>query len=232
MFPGERLNFNRSEAVNANYEPFTKSLLREIARCMGITYEQLTGDYVGATYSSLRMSIADMWIINVYRRAMIPARFYQTVFEAWLEEDIERGLTPFPGGVDNYLIERSRVARADWRGPPRPSADELKTAKAMQIVQNEGWAPREQMAAEYGNDWFDVDEQQAVERENRDRLGLLPPEPVPAGGGPNGTASPGPKTPPSPGAGTDAKLVGAIQADDHDEVKSILEIDYGYQLSE
>jgi lambda family phage portal protein len=188
MFPGESLKFNRSEAVNENYEPFTKALLREMARCMGITYEQMTGDYSGATYSSVRMATADMWLINLSRRSALVERLYQTVYEAWLEEDIDKGFTPFPGGAEAFRNERSRACRADWRGPPRPSADETKAAQALQIAVEQGWIPREQAAAEYGNDWRDVDRQQAMEKQSRDELGLTPPPPPQKGGGPDGNA--------------------------------------------
>jgi capsid protein len=173
---------NRSEHPNSTYEAFMKTLLREIARCLGITYEQLTGDYVGATYSSTRMATADMWLINLYRRAHLPGRFYQTVFEAWLEEDIEKGNTSFPGGVAAYLAQKAQVARADWRGPPKPTADDEKTAKAQQIARAEGWMPTEQIAAMYENDHRDVIESQARTNELRQK-NKLPPLPVVGGGG-------------------------------------------------
>lgn len=197
LFPGEKLTFNASKHPNDAFETHVKFLLREVARCLGITYEQFTGDYVGATYSSLRMGGADAWLLVLKRRSSFPARFYQITFEAWLEEDIIRGGTPFPGGVEAYLSQRRDVARIDWRGPPKPTADDLKTAKAQQIQRQEGWVPTEQLAAEYGNDHRDVIESQARTNELRETNkmdplpsgGKLPPEP--GDGGPDGVGAPG-----------------------------------------
>lgn len=232
LFPNEKLNMNRSEHPNTNYLDFSKGLLREIARCIGITYEQFTGDYIGATYSSVRMASADMWLVNVFRRAHFAGRFYQTAFERWLEEDIEKGHTAFPGGVPNFLIMRAEVCRVDWRGPPKPTADDLKTAKAQQIQRQEGWVPTEQLSAEYGNDHRDVIESQRrtddLRKENK-----LPPlgsgeKPSPFGGGGGGDGKgggPPPAGPPS--AETDAALVAALIANDDEAVDKLLMEEYG-----
>ena len=232
LFPNEKLNMNRAEHPNTGYPDFSKGLLRELARCIGITYEQFTGDYVGATYSSVRMASADMWLVNLFRRAHFVGRFYQTIFEAWLEEDIEKGHTPFPGGVPNFLIMRAEVCRVDWRGPPKPTADDLKTAKAQQIQRQEGWVPTEQLAAEYGNDHRDVIESQKRTddlRKENDQPPLTSGEkaaspfgadkPPPGGGGGKG--------PSPPREAADAALVAALIANDDDAVDRILMAEYG-----
>jgi lambda family phage portal protein len=236
LFPGEQLDFKRSEHPNSTYEVFMKMLLRECARCLGITYEQFTGDYVGATYSSLRMGTADMWLINLARRARFPARLYQTVFEAWLEEEIAKGLTEFPGGVEAYLAQRREVAVCDWRGPPKPTADDLKTAKAQQIQRAEGWVPTEQLAAEYGNDHRDVIESQARthalrEKNKLDPLPSLSGGGTPADGGAGGQAGDPAGTGGAAGKSKaeidamvdrDSRLVTALINDDDASVQAIL----------
>jgi lambda family phage portal protein len=227
LFAGEKLNFNRSEHPNTTYEAFAKSLHREIARCIGVIYPQFSGDYVGETYTSLRMAISDMWILNLIRRAYFPARFMRTAFECWLEEDIERGLTPFPGGVAAFRIQKNAVCRSDWRGPTRPTADDLKTAKAQQIQRQEGWMPTEALAAEYEQDHRDVIESQA--RTNKLRKDNDLPE-LP-GGSPLGGGSFGQGGEPNPGAAEDNpaaakerdnKLVSALMENDHAAVESLL----------
>lgn len=237
LFPNEKLNMNRSEHPNTGYADFSKGLLREIARCIGITYEQFTGDYIGATYSSVRMASADMWLVNLFRRAHFVGRFYQMVFEAWLEEDIEKGHTPFPGGVPNFLIMRAEICRIDWRGPPKPTADDLKTAKAQQIQRQEGWVPTEQLAAEYGNDHRDVIESQKRTDDLRKENDLQPlgtgekaspfggADKPPGGAGGEGKGGRAPARSPPPEA--DAALVAALIRNDDDAVDRILMEDYG-----
>lgn len=172
LFPGEKLKFNRSEHPNSTYEAFIKILLREIAKCLGVTVEQLTGDYSGVTYTGVRMSTTDNWQITLDRRNNLVARFLQPIYEAWLEEEIESGRIKFPGGFQNFIALRSAGCRADWRGPPKPQADDLKTAKTHQVYREMGVMSDGDIADELGRSIEDVYEQRKREKEMRNKLGL------------------------------------------------------------
>lgn len=176
LFPGEKLKFNATENPNDNYEAFAKFLLREVARCIGITFEQFTGDYTGATYSSVRMSTAEAWNITRYRRKNIATPFVQPVYEAWLEEAIESGEVPLPGGVPAFLENRAAIARAVWRGPAKPQADDNKAAKAHETWGKLGVLSDEAICADLGLDWEDVYAQRAREKQAREELGIDGPE--------------------------------------------------------
>lgn len=155
LFTGDKLDFKRSEHPNSTYESFAKFLLREIARCLGMSFETMTGDYTNATYSSVRMAGSEIWPIILRRRQNICGRFLQTVYEAWLEEEIEAGTIPFDGGLMGFLAHRPAAVQANWRGPARPQADDLKTAKAHEIYINLGIMSRERVADDLGYDWGD-----------------------------------------------------------------------------
>ena len=190
IFPGEKLNFLRSQHPNENYKPFSKQLLLEVARCLGITYEQLTGDREGATYSSERMGSAEIWLINQYRRQHIAGRFMQIAYESWLEEDIELGNTVVPGGLDAFYLNRDAFCRADWRGPAKPTADDFKTARANQVKLQNKIITREMWCAEEGMDWQDVDDQIKREQDNAASLGINTAPVLPASGRRNPFAPP------------------------------------------
>lgn len=182
MYPGEELKLNGTQHPNQNYESFHTNLLREFSRCIGISYESTGNNYSQATYSSMQHASADLWPLNMKRRAFFPARMMQMIYECFLEESIAIGLIEFPGGLGNYLSNRAGAANASWRGPPKPIADDLKTAKAQQILRAEGLVSRAQQCAAYGNDWREVNLQRAAEMEDDERLGL-PPLPTIGGGG-------------------------------------------------
>lgn len=172
MFPGQKLEFNRSEHPNSTYEAFAKFLLREVARCLGMTFETLTGDYSGATYSSVRMATSEIWPIILRRRQNICGRFLQIVYEAWLEEQIEAELLPFPGGIFAFLAQRPSAVAANWRGPAKPQADDLKTAKAHEVYKRLGIMSDERIADDLGFDIGDEYERRAREKKLRNTLGL------------------------------------------------------------
>jgi lambda family phage portal protein len=203
-FPGEKLDFKTANHPNANYKDFMKMLQREVARCLGITYEGLSLDNEGATYSSLNNETADIYLITEYRRVYHAAPLYQGAYETWLEEAIERGEVTVPGGMDNFLDNRRRFCRAEWEGPPRPAADEKKTAEANEVKLRNKVISRQRWASDLGGNVFDVDAQERQEQDNREALDLPPVTPVtnttpnqPDGGRTGGE----PDTPPEPGSG-------------------------------
>ena len=172
LFPGETLTFHNSQAPDSSYEAFAKFLLREVARCMGMSFETLTGDFSSASYSSVRMSAAELWPVIMDRRVNIAGRFLNQVYEAWLDEQIETGAIPYPGGFYKYIEQKALATRADWRGAAKPQADDYKAMRAHAGYLAMGAMTLEQVCAELGSDWEDVVEQIAREREMRERLGI------------------------------------------------------------
>lgn len=187
LFPGQDLTFHSSQHPNTAYEAFSSHLLREMARCCGLTFEDATGDYRGATYSSVRMATAGIYQITLYRRKNLIAPLMQPLYESWLEEDIDSGKTPFPGGIEGFILNRTAASRAAWKGSPKPQADDLKTANAHKIYDDMGVITDEMICNDLGVDVEDVYEQRVREQEMRDERGLVKaspsapaPQPAPA----------------------------------------------------
>jgi len=172
LFPGQKLELHRAQHPHSDYRDFAAHLLRELARCMGLTYESATADYTNATYSSVRMATGEIFQITLYRRAHVIAPLCNAVYEAWLEEEIARGGIPFPGGLSGFLANRAAASRAIWRGAPKPQADDLKTAKAHEIWCRLGVMTDAAIAEDLGYDIEDVYAQRAREKAMRETYGL------------------------------------------------------------
>jgi lambda family phage portal protein len=172
LFPSEELKFNKSESPNNTYEPFSKLLLHEIASAIGVSYSTVTGDYSGATYSSVRMETSVLWPVTMWRREHVAAPLYQVAYECWLEEMIDAGRVEFPGGIEAFTAQRAAASRAEWHGPARPQADDLKHAKALQVYRDEGVMTDEEIYAERGRNWKTGYAQLAREQKLRKKLGL------------------------------------------------------------
>lgn len=175
-FPGQKLEFLSPEQPQSAYKEFSMHLLRELARCLGLTYESATGDYDGATYSSVRMAVNEIYQITLARRKFILAPFLQPIYEAWLEEEIASGRIDFPGGYEAFLANRVAACRAHWIGAPKPVADDLKAAKAHQVYRDMGVMTDEMIAADLGVDIEDVYAQRS--REAKMRADYELPEPT------------------------------------------------------
>jgi lambda family phage portal protein len=180
LFPNDELEFHEAKHPSENYDNFAGWLLREIARCAGVTYEEASGDYRGATYSSVRIGTATMWPIVMQRRQNIAGAFCQSVYEAWLEEQVGEGKIAFPGGIERFLALKSAACAAWWNGPAAPQADDLKTARADEVLMNIGATTLEAISAKYGRDWRDDMKQRKREKDLALKLGLpdphMPPE--------------------------------------------------------
>lgn len=172
LFPGQELEFHHTAGSASDYKDQALFLLRELLRCLGLTYESGTGDYTNATYSSVRMATGEIFQITLYRRRNIVAPFCQSHYEAWLEEEIANGDIPFPGGLEEFWARRTAACRCEWRGTPKPQADDLKTAKAHETYRNMGVATDEMIANDLGVDIEDVYRQRARERDMRKEYGL------------------------------------------------------------
>jgi lambda family phage portal protein len=179
-FPGQKLEFLSPNQPQSSYKEFALHLLREMARCLGLTYESATGDYTGATYSSVRMAVNEIYQITLARRKFVIAPFLQPIYEAWLEEEIATGRIGFPGGYSAFLANRVAACRAQWIGAPKPVADDLKAAKAHQVYRDMGVMTDEMIANDLGVDIEDVYAQRAREADLRDVYGLHIPANGPA----------------------------------------------------
>lgn len=172
LFPGDELEFTKSNAPGQQYDQFMGWLMREIAAGAGVTYESATGDYRGATYSSIRMAGAIEWLGVLRRRANIIVPFCQMVFNAWIEEEIFSGRIQFPGGYFAFLANRASATRASWSGPAQPQADDFKAARSAQVLKEIQGTTLADIASSYGRDWDDDMRQRAAENALADELDL------------------------------------------------------------
>ncbi|WP_160194648.1 phage portal protein [Devosia riboflavina] len=172
MFPNDELDFVESKAAGDEFDPIARWLWLEIAAAAGVSYESATGDYRGATYSSVRMAGAKEWLGVIRRRDSLIVPFCQEAADSVLEEDIATGRIKIPGGLDTFYEHRDAICRAKWAGPRQPQADDFKTARAHEVRKAMGATTLDEIFTDYGMDWDDAMRQQARENKLADELGL------------------------------------------------------------
>lgn len=164
LMPGEDLDTVNIAHPTSSFDGFTTAVLRAIARGIGSSYEQYTGDFSRTSYSSARASMIEAQRFVDAKRETIASRFATTAFRIWLDEAVDKGRVSPP--VD-YWQNRSALARCAWISTGKAHIDELKTARARQVAMSGGWATYQQFAAEDGQDWEEVLEQRMIEAEAR-----------------------------------------------------------------
>lgn len=151
--PGEKLDLHTTQTPGPQYVPYSQNLQREVARRLGVMFESMTLDFSAATYSSVRMGTSSIWPVVTRRRYRIAAPFADRVYAAWLDEMIGTGVIELRGGYEAFLANRSRVTYAEWAGPPKPSADDWKSAQAAGKRLELGLSSLADECADYGRDW-------------------------------------------------------------------------------
>jgi lambda family phage portal protein len=177
LLPGEKLNVSRAEPPGAQFAAFQESMLRHVARGLNVSYEQVSGDYSKTSYSSARAALAEAWGSVLSARESGPVRIANQIFRLWLDEAIIRGLIPLPAGIDlaAYQNNKALLTRCTWIGAGRMPIDELKSAKANELMLATNQTTLAAIAADSGQDYEELLEQRAEEKRMAEELGLVDP---------------------------------------------------------
>lgn len=193
LAPDEDLEFKTVGVPGPEYDPFSKALAREQARSLSLTYGGYTGDYSNATYSSVRMEGGGIWPIVSRRRDRLVAPHLQAAYEHGLEEEIATGRLPLKGGYRAFLAHRQEVLYTNFQGPPKPTADDLKSAKAQGARLDARTSSLQLECADNGTDFEELFAQQKSEHERYKAAGMKSPyeEQLTAGVNPDGAPAAG-----------------------------------------
>lgn len=180
LFPGTKLNMNPAGTPGGVGQDFEASLLRTTARLLGISYEELTGDFSNSNYASFRGALLSTWRHMQSQKKVVADRVANFVFRLWLEEAInadeiesfrasEAG-TLYTNGHQNLMFDA--LCKADWIGAARGQIDELKETQAATLRIKYHLSTHEDELARLGKDWRPVYAQLAREKKMREELGI------------------------------------------------------------
>lgn len=180
LFPGTKLNMNPAGTPGGVGQDFEASLLRTTARLLGISYEELTGDFTNSNYASFRGALLSTWRHMQSQKKVVADRVANFVFRLWLEEAInadeiasfrarEAG-TLYTNGHQNLMFDA--LCKAEWIGAARGQIDELKETQAATLRIKFGLSTHEDELARLGKDWRPVYAQLAREKKMREDLNI------------------------------------------------------------
>lgn len=175
LYPGTKLNFQPGAATDGVGEEFEKSLLRQIAASLGVSYEQLSKDYANTNYSSARAAMNETWKYMQSKKRLVADRFASIVYRLWLEEAINNGEIPLPAGAPNWYEGQNADAycACEWIGASRGQIDELKETQAAALRMRNNLSTLEDEMAKLGKDWRQVLRQRKRENDMMKEFGLV-----------------------------------------------------------
>lgn len=147
--------------VATDYHAFSATALRGVAAGLGVTYEDLTGDYSQVNFSSARMArIAHMADIHDWRWNMLIPQFCGPAW-AWM--------------LDVLLLRGEEVEKspAEWTPPPMPMIDPNTEGAAIMRMVRTGAMTVDEMVREQGFDPEEFWKEYAESFKRLDRLGIV-----------------------------------------------------------
>lgn len=176
LFPGEEIGQVVAARPNSNFEPFEAAVLRHVASGIGLTYEQLTGDFSRTNYSSFRGATNEALKTFNRRAKGFEAGFATPVRAAAVEEFMEYEDLPLPAGAPPFAEFRAAYCRCLWLRPGRGRENPLDEIRADALEVQSGLSTLEIRAAEQGLDWEEIVDQRQIEMSRFAEAGMaLPP---------------------------------------------------------
>lgn len=159
---------------NANYDGYTKAILRSIATGLGVSYASLAGDLTSVNFSSIRAGVLEERETFKTLQAWFAAHVARPIFAAWLE------MATLAGAVS--VTAPAHRQEFSWIGRRWPWVDPLKDITATALAIKSGLRSHRQAIAEAGGDVYETFEQLAEDKKLAAALGLTLADlaPVPA----------------------------------------------------
>jgi lambda family phage portal protein len=158
--PGQTVEVVQPPRVS-EFKDYSEVTLRAIATGMGVSYEDLTGDYTNLPFSAARMSRIRHWArVDDWRWQMIIPQFCDPVWRWAMEAAV--------------IMGRVREdPRALWTAPPMPMIEPDKEGLAYQRNIRSGLQSLSEALRERGYGPGEVLDEMAKDNEQLDKLGLV-----------------------------------------------------------
>lgn len=142
---------------------------RMIAAGVGLTAEQVSGDYSQVNYSSARASLLEhrRFIETLQFHTVVP-QLLRPVWQRFIKWQVLVGNIPAAA----YVADPAQFEAVDWLPPGWAQVDPLKAVQADIASINAGLKSRGEVIAERGLDAEDVDRQLAADAARLSRLGV------------------------------------------------------------
>lgn len=166
--PGKRVEW--SEPPDSGDAPaLATQTLRAMAAGVGLTYEQLTGDYSQVNYSSARAALLEFRrFAEAVQHHVIVYQFCRPVWARFVRWQVLQGNL----SAAAYQNPATGLQAAKWLPPSWPWVDPQKDARAAIMEIEANLRSRADVIAERGYDAEEIDRQIAADRARARRLGI------------------------------------------------------------
>lgn len=160
---GKTIKISEPSDVGGMYVEYMKTQLRKLAAGLGVTYEQISGDLEGVSYSSIRAGLLEFRRrCEAFQHQVMVFQFCRPVWKAWMEQ------AALAGVIDDadYRRNKSLYLDVEWRPQAWPWVDPLKDMKAEILAVDNFLTSRTAVIKRTGYDREQVDAEIAADQQS------------------------------------------------------------------
>lgn len=172
LAPDDEVAMTAVNRANADPTPFRNGIIREIASATGNPFAATAQNYSEANYSSERANKLDVWLGVTRKRTHFTASPPTLVYSAVIEEAIALGLIEMDPDWPPFAENRAAYCACAWTGPGMGWIDPEKESNAWKNLLEMRVTSRQRIAAERGDDIFEIMDELAMEEAEAEARGL------------------------------------------------------------
>jgi len=170
---GQEVQFSEPADVGGNYQAFMRQQFLLVARGIGITYEQLTGDLANVNYSSIRAGLIEFRrLCETIQLRTLVFQFCRPIADRWLTTAVMSGATK-KLTIKKYLQDKRKYHRITWVADGWDYVDPLKDVMSDLIKVRAGFESREAIVSLGGKDILRIDKETILANSRADQNGLI-----------------------------------------------------------
>ena len=153
LLDGEEITFSDPADVGGSYEAFQRRTLLAVSAAMNIPYQNVTGDLLGVSYSSIRAGILEFRrCLEQWQHATVVYQMNRPVWRRFLDDAVLFGLL----SILDYAKRQREYRRVEWIPEKWDWVDPVKDRQGQNLAREMMSKSSAQIAREEGNDIQDV----------------------------------------------------------------------------
>jgi lambda family phage portal protein len=170
--PGESVESINPGRPNSASEPWINLMLRGISVGTGLSYEVVSRNYSGTSYSSSRTSmLEDRRRFRRWQKYMVQ-HMCQPIWDAFCDQASTAGVDGFPS-MSDILEDRRAATAVEWQTPAWEWVDPQSEQAASDAALNSFQSTYQDELGQRGKNWRNVFYQRAKEERLKRQLGLV-----------------------------------------------------------
>jgi lambda family phage portal protein len=166
LLPGQEVQTFDATHPSTAFKDFTKTILRSIARGLGMAYTTLTGDLEAVNYSSIRAGLLSERDHFRSLQKWMAVHICRPIYRDWVQMALLSGALKLDSRISSNFYQ------VEWRGRGWKWVDPVNDLTAAALAIALGLDSRQHLAAEQGRDFEEIVDEIAAELEYADAVGV------------------------------------------------------------